>query len=178
MERTKYATRVWALAACFLLPSAFAFAKQPAAPKLPKGVGRLWNISSEPFTFQLGITSGSGWSEPITLAPGKYREIRRPTPGQTSEIAGLRDRVPCVKIQTRQPIGLIRISLPAQTPDGETVPQWFYVKDSNGFGRMVQAETVEQAQARQAELQRRPRMSPEEIERIKEVLRANYVLFD
>src|SRR4051812_29845397 len=99
---------------------------------LPKDRARLWNISTEPFTYQLATISGTGWSAPVTLAPGKYQEIRLPKRGEVSEWAGLADFIPHLTIQSRQPIGLCRVRLPGKNESGEIVRQWFFVKDSNG----------------------------------------------
>lgn len=178
MQIKRHVSRISAISILLVVTAGVTQAKDNQESPLPKGVGRLWNISADPFTFQLGTTTGSGWSAPITLAPGKYKEIKMPPPGQPTEIAGLHDRNAHVKIQSRQPFGVVRVSLPARTARDELVPQWFYVKDSNGFGRMVQAASVEEAKQRQTDLQSRPKMTPQEIERIKEALRANYVLVD
>lgn len=157
-------------------------AAQPAtAPPRPKGTGRLWNLTSEPFTYQLARTSGEPWSQLRTLPPGKYHEVKVPKSGETSEWLGLnnyRDPSITVKFPVPRLGGVIKVTLPAKTARDEVEPNWYLVRDSNNFNRLIQAKSVDDAKAREQELKKRAPYTPEKLEEIKETLRANYVLYD
>ena len=58
------------------------------------------------------------------------------------------------------------------------MPNWFHVKDANGFSRLVQAPNIEEAKARQEELQKEEPLTPAEIEKVKRSLKANWVFYD
>src|SRR4051812_19540877 len=121
-----------ALSLSLLLLSLFAGRPVAAAEtaktdELPKGVGRLWNLTNEPFTYQIARTSGQPWSGQMTLAPGKYQEVKLPKPGETSEWLGL-DNSHHASLTIRFPFpqlgGTIRIRLPGRTASDEIVPNW------------------------------------------------------
>lgn len=171
-----------AIACSLVLTSGLAGAADQAKAKpgeLPPGVGRLWNLTNEPFTYQIARTSGQPWTQPVTLAPGKYQEVRLPKSGEVSEWLGLTtsgNSSLTIRFPMPQLGGNIRLSLPGRTPNDEIIPNWFLVKDSNNFGRFVQAKTIEEARAKEDELKKRPKLTPEKLEEVKEMLRANYVL--
>ena len=58
------------------------------------------------------------------------------------------------------------------------MPNWFHVKDSNGFSRLIQAENIEKAKIRQKELEEEEPLTPAEIEKVKRSLKANWVFYD
>src|SRR5262245_39109004 len=118
----------------------FAAAQQEPG-ELPLGSGgRLWNISDAPLKYRLRRTSGVLWTDERTLAPGEFQLLLLPKPGQRSDIQGLDVADPHVTIEYPDLGGLMRFRLPARSPSSAIVPFWFYVKDSNGFGHMIQAK--------------------------------------
>lgn len=140
--------------------------------------GRIWNLADKPFTFRLRRRDGVAWTEPITVAPGKYFALRAGE-GSSREIEGITGKGNGhVSIEYPELGGKIRLQLPAQDKADDLVPYWFHVKDSNGFSRLVQAKDVEGAKQQQAALQQEPKLTPQELARIKQMLKANWVLFD
>lgn len=139
--------------------------------------GQLWNITKEPFTFQLRQASGPCWTEEITLQPGEYKAVL----ATDTNILGIMDdgsgdgyviiRYPALG-------GSVHTMLSARTRNDQFVPYWFFVKDSNGFGRMVQAKSREEAEARQTKLLAETPMTPQEMEEQKLTFRANWVLYE
>jgi hypothetical protein len=153
-------------------------AAQEGAGNLPLGQGgRLWNISDAPFKYRLRRTGGEIWTAVKTLAPGKYQRIQLPKPGEQAELEGLDVRDPHLSIEYPELGGLMRFRLPARSSSGTIVPFWFYVKDSNGFGRLIQAAGLGEAQAEQARLQKAPPVKPEQLEALKATLQANWVYY-
>lgn len=140
--------------------------------------GRLWNLADKPFTFRLRRRDGVAWSDPITVAPHKYFALRvsADTPSELEGITG--KGTGHVSIEYPELGGKIRLQLPAQDKAQKLVPYWFHVKDANGFSRLVQAKDVESAEQQQAELQKEPKLTPQEVAGIKRMLKANWVLFD
>jgi len=155
-----------------------AHAAEQADPAKEPIEGRLWNLADKPFTFRLRRRDGVAWSAPITVEPGKYFSIR-PSDKQSSEFEGITGKgTGHVSIEYAELGGKIRLQLPAQDKADDLVPYWFHVKDANGFSRLVQAKTVEAAKEQQAALQQEPKLTPQDIARIKQMLKANWVLFD
>jgi hypothetical protein len=141
--------------------------------------GRLWNLTNAPFKFRLARSRGKPWTDEMTLAPGKVQVIRAPKPGESSELEGLTGRGDgFVNISYPELGGHIRLHLAARDINDELVPNWFHVKDANGFSRLVQAETIEIAKARQEKLMNEKPLSPAEIEQAKRLLKANWVLYE
>jgi hypothetical protein len=144
--------------------------------------GRIYNLTPQPFTFQLHRADGVAWTDGYVVQPGKYIAIKAPRPGETTEIQGLTGNGRgYVIIRHREPVlgGYMTLRLPAQNPANQQLqPTWFAVKDANGIARLVQEASVEQAQAVQDSLQKQTPMTPEELERSKHMLRANWVLTD
>jgi hypothetical protein len=161
---------------------------QPAAAQVsstenlvtPRGTGRIWNLSDRPLTYRVALTGGSLWSSAKTIEPGKYHEFRVPKEGARSSIRGLADAEPSITVSYQDTMldGAVHLSLPARTPQGQVVPNWYFITDSNGWGRMVQSASEQQARERQAELRQAEKYSKPEVARIKRMLRANFVLFD
>lgn len=151
---------------------------QNADPSLGGDEGRLYNIASQPFTFRLLRSTGPIWTQSYTLAPNQYLSIRPLKPGQRSELLGvLGNREGYVIIQYPELGGQMSFRLPARNPQStEYEPTWFHVEDSDNISWLVQAGSIEAATAIQANLQKQPHRSPDEISRLKRNLEANWVL--
>jgi hypothetical protein len=163
------------LAMCAISHAAEAPADSPA---LNAGVGRLWNLTPEVLVYQLGRTSGSPWSDPIALPPGQSHEVRAPRPGERSPLLGLSDRERFVVVRFRALGGVVKVRLPARTPEGEIVPNWFFVKDANSVPRLIQAVGPEQARAEYERLKSQRPLQDSDLVRLRESLRANHVFSD
>lgn len=157
--------------------------EEPADPKdidvvVPEG--RLYNITDQPVTFQLHQRDGAAWTASYTIPAGKYYSIRAPKGTEESDIQGLTGNGRgFVIIRFPEPAlgGNMTVRLPARNPETNVLqPTWYAVKDSNGIIRMVQEPSMEQAKKVQDSLQKQPRMSPQELEKVKHMLRANWVL--
>lgn len=139
--------------------------------------GQLWNITEEPFTFQLRQASGPCWTEEFTLQPGEYKPVLATDTnilGITNDGSG--DGFVIIRFPALG--GSVHTMLSARTRNDQFVPYWFYVKDSNGLGRMVQAKSREEAEARQTKLLAETPLTPEELEELKLTFRANWVLYE
>src|SRR5262249_34045853 len=124
-------------------------ADETEAPK----EGRLWNITSETFKYRLARRRGKVWTDEMKLAPGKVQVIRAPKPGESSDLEGLTGRGDgYVNISYAELGGFIHLHLSARDVNDTLMPNWFHVKDSNGFSRLIQAASVEDAKARQEKL--------------------------
>jgi hypothetical protein len=149
---------------------------------LPVGEGRIYNLTNQPFVFQLHRADGAAWTESHTIPAGKYFAVKAPRGGATTEIQGITGNGRgYVIIRHREPVlgGYLTVRLPAMNPaNGQVQPTWFAVKDANGICRLVQEPSVEQAKSVQEALQKQTPMTPQEIERSKHMLRANWVLTD
>jgi len=140
---------------------------------------RLWNIADRPFKYRLGRTQGQPWTDEVTLEPGEHQTIRAPQRGEESELDGVnggRDRY--VSISYPAMGGHVHVHLPVRSDEGVVMPNWFHVRDANGFSRLIHAAGVEQATAIQEELQKERPLTPVQIERTKKLLRANWVFYD
>ncbi len=149
---------------------------------LPVGEGRIYNLTKQPFVFQLHRADGAAWTESYTIPPGKYFAVKASQAGPPSEIQGITGNGRgYVIIRHREPIlgGYLTVRLPAMNPaNGQVQPTWFAVKDANGICRLVQEPSVAKAQSVQEALQQQTPMTRQEIERSKHMLRANWVLTD
>ncbi len=139
--------------------------------------GQLWNITKEPFTFQLRQASGPCWTEEITLQPGEYKSVLAT---ETNILGITNDGSGDGYVIIRYPAlgGSVHTMLSARTRNDQFVPYWFYVEDANGFGRMVQAKSREEAEARQTKMLAETPKTPEEMEELKLTFRANWVLYE
>ena len=141
--------------------------------------GRLWNIADEPFKYRLARKSGKLWTDELTLAPGKFQTMRPPKPGEPIELEGFTGRGDgYVNVSFASMGGHIHLHLRARNIQDELMPNWFHIKDANGFSRLIQAPDIKEAKARQEELQKEEPLTPSEIEKVKKSLRANWVFYD
>jgi len=152
----------------------------PKVDEVPVREGRLYNLTSQPLSFQLHQMDGVAWTNSYSIAPGKYFAVRAPKAGEATDIQGLTgDGRGFVIIRYPEPIlgGYLTLRLPARNPSSQVLqPTWYAIQDSNGIIRMVQEPSMEQAKAVQEKLQKQPRMTPQELEHTKHMLRANWVL--
>jgi len=152
-------------------------AKRKSAPVVREG--RIWNIADEPFKFRLARAHGKLWTDEMTLEPGKSQAIRALKPGEQSELEGFTGRGDgYVNISFPSMGGHFHLHLPARSHKGDLMPNWFHVKDANGFSRLIQAPDVEKAKAHQEELQKEEPLTDKEVERLRKSLRANWVFYD
>ena len=141
--------------------------------------GRLWNITDEPFKYRLARKSGKLWTDEMTLAPGKFQTMRPPKPGEPIELEGFTGRGDgYVNVSFASMGGHIHLHLRARNLQDELVPNWFHIKDANGFSRLIQAENIDAAKTMQEELQKEEPWTPAEIEKAKRTLKANWVFYD
>lgn len=176
---------LWALWASFTamgLPAEFAAAQPnaldtPAAEEVPPpGTGRLWNLTSEPFHYRLRRASGPSWTEQRVIAPGEYAEFSAAAFDQ-DDLLGVDLKNPFIVVEHRELGGVVRMRLSSRTLHGDRLPNWFYVKDANNFGRLVQSTSVAQAQRMQAQMQEQKPLSAEEVDTVRKMLRANWVYY-
>jgi len=144
--------------------------------------GRLINLTDEPFVYRLHRSNGPVWTEPSTVAPGGQQILALAT-AQKSQILGVRgDGKGYVIIQYSSFGGRVTVRLPARDPSNNKLePNWYCVKDINGFRQLIQARTDADAKARQAAMldpARSKAMTAEEIKELKKSLKANWVLSD
>ncbi|HEY2840354.1 MAG TPA: hypothetical protein VGJ26_14455 [Pirellulales bacterium] len=144
--------------------------------------GRLYNLTNEPFEYRLHRSNGVVWTSPYTIPAGGHRVIAAPTTGK-SDILGVRgDGKGYVIIQYSSFGGKVTVRLPARDPSNNKLePNWFCVKDINGFRRLIQAANEETAKKVQADLLDPTKSKPltaVEIKDLKKSLRANWVLSD
>ncbi len=149
---------------------------------IPVGEGRLYNLTTKPFVFQLHRADGAAWTENYTVPAGKFYAVKTPKPGETTEIQGITGNGRgYVIIRHRDPVlgGYLTVRLPATNPaNGKVQPTWFAVQDSNGITRLVQEASIDQAKKVQDNLKSRKPLTAQELENSKHMLRANWVLTD
>jgi len=140
---------------------------------------RLWNISDQPFKYRLGRSNGRPWTDEVTLEPGKHQTIRAPRRGDESELESVgTDGGRYVNISYPVMGGHMHVHLPVRSDKNAVMPNWFHVKDANGFSRLIHAADIDHAKARQEELQNERPLTPAEIEKTKKMLRANWVFYE
>jgi len=161
-----------------------AFAQAPRAQQAPRAVGegRLYNLTSRPFTFQLHRRDGVKWTDGIVIQPGKFFSVRVPRAGERTDIMGITGNGEgFVIVRFREPKlgGFMTLRLTATNPASQQLqPTWFAMDDSDGVIRLVQEAGLEQATARHENLKKQTPMTPAELERMKQTLRNNWVLTD
>jgi hypothetical protein len=153
---------------------------QGTVPPRVTGEGRLYNLTSRPFTFQLHRRDGVKWTDGYVVQPGKFFSVKVPTTGQRDDILGISGNGQgFVIVRFREPTlgGFMTLRLPATNPASlKLEPTWFAVEDANGNVRLVQEASVEKAQATQEALKKQTPMTPAELENMKQTLRNNWVL--
>ena len=169
---------VVALAMC---GSVLEAAQEPTDSSAPVE-GRLYNASDRPFVYQLRRSRGASWSQPLRLEPNEYHAYRGPLQGGRNDLAGLLTRPSRLRegyliIQFPSYGGYQRIRIRATDLQGRLAPYWFYVTDAGGHGHLVQARSMEQARAVQADLRKQPAPSPEQLVTLKRMLYANHVWY-
>ena len=149
---------------------------------VPRGEGRLYNLTARPFTVQFHRADGVKWSDGFVIQPGQFYAVRVPKPGEKSEIMGLTgngEGFVIVRFRDSKLGGFRTLRLTATNPNNMKLePTWFAVEDSSGIINLVQQPGVAEAKAVQEGLQKQPALSGEELDRMKRTLRANYVLTD
>lgn len=143
----------------------------------PPKEGRIHNLDTKPFTFRLARASGATWTPTITLAPGETYVLKAGTADELEGITG--DGKGHVTIDYPELGGRIRLQLPAVNHATQGyMPNWYHVRDSNGFSRLVQVESKEAAELRRADLLAEPPFTPAELNAVKRTLKANFILTD
>ncbi|MCE9608160.1 MAG: hypothetical protein K8U03_25020 [Planctomycetia bacterium] len=166
--------------ACILLCAATvspltALGAEPSGP--PPKEGRIHNLDAKPFSFRLARRSGATWTEALILAPGETYTLRTDTADGLEGITG--DGKGHVTIDYPELGGRIRLQLPVLNQTNQAyMPNWYHMRDSNGFSRLVQAESKEAAEARRKDLLAEPPLTPAELTAVKRTLRANFMLYD
>lgn len=152
-------------------------ARSDETPAATPQEGRIQNLDSKPFSFRLARSKGVTWTDTITLAPGESLSLKRGADGNTKDIEGITgDGKGHVTIDYPELGGRIRLQLPAVNQTQQVyMPYWFHVRDSNGFSRLVQAESKEAAEARHKDLLAEPPLTPEQLAAVKRMLKANFI---
>ncbi|HEY4311299.1 MAG TPA: hypothetical protein VGN12_17755 [Pirellulales bacterium] len=149
---------------------------------MPRGEGRLYNLTARPFTVQFHRADGVKWSDGFVIQPGQFYAVRVPKPGEKSEIMGLTgngEGFVIVRFRDAKLGGFRTLRLTATNPNNMKLePTWFAVDDSSGIVNLVQQPGVAEAKTVQEGLQKQPALTAEELDRMKRTLRANYVLTD
>jgi hypothetical protein len=160
--------------------SAFAQPSPQTPPARVAGEGRLYNLTSRPFTFQLHRRDGVKWTDGYVVQPGNFFSVKVPRAGERDDIMGISGNGQgFVIVRFREPTlgGFMTLRLPATNPASlKLEPTWFAVEDANGIVRLVQEAGVEQAKATQENLRKQTPMIPAELESMKQTLRNNWVL--
>lgn len=142
--------------------------------------GRLYNLTDEPFEYRLHRSNGPVWTATASIPPGG-QQILALANAKQSEILGVRgDGKGFVILQYSSFGGKVTVRLPARDPSNNKLePNWFCVKDINGFRQLIQARSEEDARARQTAMNDPTKTKPltaAEIVELKRSLRANWVL--
>jgi hypothetical protein len=180
----KAATIAVALIAVNCVSTDFIYGQPAAGEKtaVPRGEGRLYNLTARPFTVQFHRADGVKWSDGFVIQPGQFYAVRVPKAGEKSEIMGLTgngEGFVIVRFRDAKLGGFRTLRLTATNPNNMKLePTWFAVEDSSGIINLVQQPGVAEAKTVQEGLQKQPALSAEEVDRMKRTLRANYVLTD
>ncbi|MBS0209530.1 MAG: hypothetical protein JSS27_11320 [Planctomycetes bacterium] len=180
-----FRTRFWLFLCLALVAAASSALAQetpdgPLPDAAPPKEGHIYNLDSRPFRFRLARKTGRLWTDEIVVAPGQEYVI---APGKTGDLAALEgitgDGKGHITIDYPELGGRIRLMLPAMDRNRNVyVTSWYHVKDSNGFSRLVQAASKAEAEEKHQSLLAEPPLTPTELQRVKQMLRANYVLHD
>lgn len=169
------------ISCAFIVAFAATVATIPANGAEPSGSppkeGRIHNLDTKPFAFRLARAKGVAWTAAITLAPGETYVLKTGTADDLEGITG--DGKGHVTIDYPELGGRIRLQLPAVNHATQGyMPNWYHVRDSNGFSRLVQVESKEAAELRRADLLAEPPFTPAELNAVKRTLKANFILTD
>ena len=181
-------TPMWLIAAACLMwlaasmPASTAVAAQPSDATAEPLEGRIGNVSDETFRFRLRRSRGPTWTREFVLEPGEHYVVRRPEDGGRDDLDGISIRPRQIGgghliVRFPQYGGSMRQRIKAVDLNKNLMPFWFYVKDANGNGRLIQRANAELARNRQQELQQKEPLTPQQLEDFKLRLRANYALY-
>lgn len=161
---------------CLFAQTSSTRSAEPAAATPQQGL--IQNLDSKPFSFRLARSKGVTWTDTITLAPGESLTLKPGADGNTKDIEGITgDGKGHVTIDYPELGGRIRLQLPAVNQRQQvSMPFWFHVRDSNGFSRLVQAESKAAAEARHKDMLAEPPLTPAELAAVRRMLKANFIL--
>ena len=164
------------------MPASTAVAAQPPDATAQSLEGRIGNVSDETFRFRLRRSRGRTWTRQYVLKPGEHYVVRRPEDGGRDDLDGISVKPGQIGeghliVQFSEYGGSMRQRIKAVDLNEDLMPFWFYVKDANGNGRLVQRASAELARKNQQELQQEEPLTPGQLEEFKLRLRANYALY-
>lgn len=137
----------------------------------PSDSGFIENLSDAPLALQFRRAWGTTWSETHTLPPGQRLEIGR---SKAPDWYGLGDHVVPQFVVVRYPAlnGVMRTRLSARSSFdmAARLPYFYFIVDSSGVGRMINAPTIERARQIQQQLLAQPARSPEELRQYRDQL--------
>ena len=170
---------VWLAAS---LGTSTAVAAQPPDTTAAQIEGRIANVSDQTFRFRLRRSRGRMWTREHVLEPGEHYVIRRPEDGGRDDLDGISTQPGQIgegHLIVRFPEygGSMRQRIKAVDVNRRLMPFWFYIKDANGNGQLVQRANAAEAQKFQQELQQEEPLTPQQLEDLKLRLRANYALY-
>lgn len=184
----------WMLAVCLVVGCGLAAAQDnvelPPNLEIPKEIprdeqgrviGRLWNLTDKPFTYQLARRVGVVWTQPMTIEPGGMDALPAPWLNRDDlynlESVQIRDRF--LVIQYPGIGGMMRQKLTGRLDAREDVycPYYFYTLDPNGIGVLLQAETVEELRRGLEQLHAQKKLDPDELRQRLNQLEAAHVLY-
>lgn len=163
-----------------LPPTAFGQYPFDLTPKADTPVeGRLYNLTDEPFEYRLHRSNGPVWTTTSTIPPGGHHVLGTAN-AKNNDILGVRgDGKGFVVIQYSSFGGKVTWRLPARDPSNNKLePNWFVIKDSNGFRQLIQSNSEEEARKAMSEKANLKPLTAAEIRDLKKSLRANWVLSD
>lgn len=144
-------------------------------------IGRLWNLTDKPFTFQLARRRGVVWTQPFTIEPSSMIPLPPPSLNRDDlynlESVLIRDRF--LVIQYQGIGGMMRQKLTGRIDAREEVycPYYFYTLDPNGIGVLLQAENTDELRRGLDQLAAQPKLDSEQLRQRLEQLRASHVLY-
>lgn len=132
--------------------------EMPAPAAQPQG--RFTNLSDEPFRYRLRRCRGACWTEEFVIPPGESRIVLEGV--DRADIQGLGKNIttPFIIVQYPQAPGYVRLKLTGRTGPDQSIfmPFYFYTKDVNGFGRLLQAPNEEAARRQEDQLLAEPKL--------------------
>ena len=79
--RRAFAIALLSVGACGLAGTLVRAQDIPDKLDLPVGEGRIYNLTNQPFVFQLHRADGAAWTESHTIPAGKYFAVKAPQGG-------------------------------------------------------------------------------------------------